>query len=161
MERLEDMLSWRDFGSSSLLYIDLDNFKAVNDRLGHRQGDEVLQAVSALILSGIRPGDLAGRMGGDEFVLWLARTDESSALKVTRRLLSGVADLRKLSAGPDRPLGLSIGVAVHSPGSFEAAAALIERADTAMYQAKVNGKGAFSLAPIGHDTPARPSEDLS
>ncbi len=158
LERLEEMLSWRDFGTSSLLYIDLDNFKAVNDLHGHHQGDEVLGAVSVLIDAGIRPGDLAGRMGGDEFVLWLARTNEQTAVTVVRRLLAGVESLRPLSAGPDHPLGMSIGIAVHHPGLGETAPALIERADAAMYQAKLHGKGGYCLAPA-RGNPALPPEE--
>ena len=147
LERLEEMLGWRDFGTSALLYIDLDNFKAVNDMRGHHQGDEVLRAVAGLIGAGIRPGDIAGRMGGDEFVLWLARTGEHGAATVARRLLGGIKALESLSATTEKPLGLSIGIAVHEPGEGEGVAALIERADTAMYQAKTQGKGGFSLAP--------------
>ncbi len=158
LERLEEMLSWRDFGTSSLLYIDLDNFKAVNDLHGHHQGDKVLGAVAMLIDAGIRPGDLAGRMGGDEFVLWLARTDEQSAVKVVRRLLAGVETLRPLSASPEQLLGMSIGIAIHHPGQGETAAFLIERADTAMYEAKLHGKGGYRLAPARRDT-APPSEE--
>ncbi len=151
LERLEEMLTWRDFGTSSLLYIDLDNFKAVNDQHGHHQGDEVLRAVAALIDGGIRPGDLAGRMGGDEFVLWLARTDERTAIAVVRRLLAGIEKAQSLSADPDHPLGLSIGIAVHAPGRGETAAALIERADAAMYRAKMQGKGGYRLASAHGD----------
>ncbi|MEI6557555.1 MAG: diguanylate cyclase [Rhodospirillaceae bacterium] len=154
LERLEEMLNWRDFGTSALLYLDLDNFKAVNDLRGHHQGDEVLRAVAGLIGSDIRPGDIAGRMGGDEFVLWLARTGEHGAITVARRLLAAVAALRALSASKDKPLGISIGIAVHQPHEGEGVAALIERADTAMYQAKTHGKGSFSLAPPHRPAPA-------
>ncbi|MEI8394468.1 MAG: sensor domain-containing diguanylate cyclase [Rhodospirillaceae bacterium] len=146
LERLEEMLTWRDFGPSALLYIDLDNFKAVNDQRGHRQGDEVLRAVAALIMRGSRPGDIAGRMGGDEFVLWLARTEQNGATVVAERLLSGIAELSALSAGEDRPLGMSIGIALHHPGQGEGIATLLERADSAMYRAKIEGKGRFGLA---------------
>ena len=159
LERLEEMLGWRDFGSSALLYIDLDNFKAVNDLRGHHQGDEVLRAVAELIGAGIRPGDIAGRMGGDEFVLWLARTGEHGATTVARRLLDGIRALAPLSATPEKPLGLSIGVAVHEPGGGEGVAALIERADTAMYQAKTHGKGGFTVAPPLHPAPTAAAAD--
>jgi diguanylate cyclase (GGDEF)-like protein/PAS domain S-box-containing protein len=147
LERLAEMLGWREFGPSALLYVDLDNFKAVNDRLGHKQGDAVLCAVAELIKSNIRPGDLPGRMGGDEFVIWLARSAEEQAESVAHRLLAGIEALRHLSAGKDRPLGFSIGIAVHRLGSGEGVAALIDRADTAMYAAKTQGKGRYRLAP--------------
>ncbi len=147
LERLDEMLGWRDFGTSALLFIDLDNFKAINDLRGHHQGDVVLREVSRLIGAGIRPGDLAGRMGGDEFVLWLARTGEHGAAAVARRLLTGIDALEALSASAEKPLGLSIGIAVHEPGEGEGVSALIERADIAMYQAKTRGKDNFCLAP--------------
>ncbi|MEI6985226.1 MAG: sensor domain-containing diguanylate cyclase [Rhodospirillaceae bacterium] len=146
LERLEEMLSWRGIGTSALLYIDLDNFKAVNDLRGHHQGDMVLREVAALITNSIRPGDLAGRMGGDEFVVWLARADEQAAIAMTRRLLVGIAGLRQLSANDERPIGMSVGIAVHLSGQDESIAALIERADSAMYKAKLNCKGNFSIA---------------
>ena len=159
LERLEEMLNWRDFGSSALLYIDLDNFKAVNDLRGHHQGDEVLRAVAGLIGNGIRPGDIAGRMGGDEFVLWLARTGEQGAATVAGRLLAGVRSLQPLSANAEKPLGMSIGIAVHEPGGGEGVAALIERADSAMYQTKTEGKNNFTLAAPHRPPPAPTAED--
>ena len=161
LERLEEMLTWRDFGGSALLYIDLDNFKAVNDLRGHQQGDEVLRAVAALIGEGVRPGDLCGRMGGDEFVLWLARTDERAASTVARRLLAGMERLRPLSASEARPLGMSIGIAVHHPSHGEGIAALIERADAAMYRAKQDGKGGFHVAGTRPQDAAAPGEEAS
>ncbi len=164
LERLAEVLGWRDFGASALLYIDLDNFKAVNDLRGHHQGDKVLRAVADLIASGIRPGDIAGRMGGDEFVLWLARTNEHGASAVARRLLAGIKMLQTLSASADRPLGLSIGIAIHQPGEGEGVPALMERTDAAMYHAKTRGKGNFSVAPPYQPQPvplALPEEPAS
>ncbi|KAA0681819.1 diguanylate cyclase domain-containing protein [Roseomonas genomospecies 6] len=145
-ERLEEALGRTDTGPSALLYVDLDNFKAVNDLHGHHQGDAVLKAIGGLLTNGVRPGDLPGRLGGDEFVLWLGRTDEERAATVAERLLSGMAALRHLSAGPDKPLGLSIGIAVHRVGR-ETVQELTDRADSAMYDAKKRGKGHYALAP--------------
>lgn len=145
-ERLEEVLGRPDTGPSALLYVDLDNFKAVNDLHGHQQGDAVLKAIGGLLTGGVRPGDLPGRLGGDEFVLWLGRTDEERAVVVAERLLSGMAELRHLSAGPDKPLGLSIGIAVHRVG-YETVQELTDRADSAMYDAKKRGKGHYAIAP--------------
>ncbi|MGQ9365587.1 sensor domain-containing diguanylate cyclase [Azospirillum sp. A39] len=145
-ERLEEQLGRPDTGPSSLLYVDLDNFKAVNDLHGHQQGDQVLKAIGTLLTTGVRPGDLPGRLGGDEFVLWLGRTDADRARAVADRLLAGVAELRHLSAGPDKPLGLSIGIAVHWPGRGETVQELTARADAAMYAAKARGKGSYTVA---------------
>lgn len=146
-ERLEEMLERPDIGSSALLYVDLDNFKSVNDTLGHAQGDAVLKEIGALLTVGVRPGDLPGRLGGDEFVLWLARCDLGKATAVADRLLAGIAELRHLSAAPDKPLGLSIGIAIHDPVSGESVQQLADRADGAMYTAKRGGKGKYAVAP--------------
>ncbi|HEY0834892.1 MAG TPA: sensor domain-containing diguanylate cyclase [Azospirillum sp.] len=146
-ERLDEQLGRPDAGPSALLYVDLDNFKAVNDLHGHQQGDSVLKAIGSLLTNGVRPGDLPGRLGGDEFVLWLGRTDEERAMVVADRLLAGIRELSHLSASPEKPLGLSIGIAVHRPGCGETVQELTDRADAAMYAAKAGGKGNFSIAP--------------
>lgn len=146
-ERLEETLIRPDSGPSALLYVDLDNFKAVNDLHGHQQGDTVLKAIGTLLSTGVRPGDLPGRLGGDEFVLWLGRADEEQARTVADRLLSGMRGLSHLSASPEKPLGLSIGIAVHVPGRGETVRELTDRADAAMYDAKKSGKGHYALAP--------------
>ena len=145
-ERLEEALDRPETGPSALLYVDLDNFKAVNDLHGHHEGDAVLKAIGTLLTTGVRPGDLPGRLGGDEFVLWLSRTDEERAAAVAERLLSGMEALRHLSASPEKPLGLSIGIAVHRPGT-ESVQELTDRADAAMYDAKKRGKGHYAVAP--------------
>lgn len=145
-ERLDEVLQLRDAGPSALLYVDLDNFKAVNDHRGHAQGDETLRAVAQLLITGVRPGDIAGRVGGDEFVLWLGRADAAKAEIVAERLIKGVRDLQHLAA-PGRPLGLSIGIAVHTPGHGETVQELADRADHAMYAAKSAGKNTYAIAP--------------
>ncbi|WP_348771329.1 diguanylate cyclase [Azospirillum sp. SYSU D00513] len=159
-ERLEEALARPETGASALLYVDLDNFKAVNDLHGHQQGDTVLKAIGNLLTTGTRPGDLPGRLGGDEFVLWLGRTDEQRAATVAERLLSGIRRLHHLSASPDKPLGLSIGIAVHHPGRGETAQELTDRADVAMYAAKGRGKGSYAMAaPIGERAAGRGGAD--
>jgi len=148
MELLEQRLAKATAGGSALLYFDLDNFKAVNDLLGHGAGDEVLKAVGALLERLARGGDLSGRLGGDEFVLWVDRVDQDAALAVADRLLRESAEfLRPLSAAPDKPLGTSVGVAVYLGGSGEPAQSLVDRGDHAMYAAKRAGKGNRALAP--------------
>lgn len=145
-ERLDEMLARPELGQSALLYVDLDNFKAVNDLHGHAQGDATLKAIGELLTAGVRPGDLPGRLGGDEFVLWVARCDENRARLVAERLLQGMKNLQHLSAGPEKPLGLSIGVAVHAPESGESVKELADRADGVMYVAKRGGKGNYAVA---------------
>ncbi|HYC05686.1 MAG TPA: diguanylate cyclase [Azospirillaceae bacterium] len=148
MDLLEQRLGRKTGGNSALLYFDLDNFKAVNDLRGHTAGDDVLRAVGQLLQRIARPADLAGRLGGDEFSLWIERVDETQALGVADRLLREAAEfLRPLSASPDKPLGVSIGVAVHLGGTEERGQGLVDRGDHAMYAAKRLGKGHRFLAP--------------
>lgn len=149
-ERLDEMLERPEIGESALLYVDLDNFKSVNDLHGHTAGDTALKAVGGLLTAGVRPGDLPGRLGGDEFVLWVARCNQEKAEIVAERLLTGIKSLQHLSASPEKPLGLSIGVAIHSPGTGESVQQLADRADAAMYVAKGGGKGRFAIAPDYH-----------
>lgn len=130
----------------ALIYIDLDNFKPVNDILGHQKGDEALVAVSTMLMQGTRPGDLVARLGGDEFALWLDRTDEGAAAVRAQELLEASCCLAPYSGDPSRPLGISIGIAVYLPNSDEAMDGLTSRADDAMYEVKHNGKASYAIA---------------
>jgi diguanylate cyclase (GGDEF)-like protein/PAS domain S-box-containing protein len=132
--------------TGSLFFIDLDNFKPVNDILGHQKGDEALVAVSEMLVRSTRPGDLVARLGGDEFALWLDRTDDNAAKQRAIDLLDGARCLEPYSGDPVRPLGISIGVAVFHPGVEEELDGLMARADTAMYEVKHNGKAGYFIA---------------
>jgi diguanylate cyclase (GGDEF)-like protein/PAS domain S-box-containing protein len=127
--------------AGALLYIDLDNFKAVNDTLGHAAGDAVLRDVATILRRGVRAGDLVARLGGDEFAIWLDDTGTEGAGAKAKELESLAAPLGALSADPARPLGLSIGVTPCEPGRG-AAAALMAEADAGMYEAKRARKAA-------------------
>jgi diguanylate cyclase (GGDEF)-like protein/PAS domain S-box-containing protein len=133
--------------AGSLFFVDLDNFKPVNDSLGHQKGDAALVAVARMLVDSTRPGDLVARLGGDEFALWLDRTDEEAASQRARDLVAGSRCLAPYSGDPARPLGISIGVAVYRPGSAENFDGLSARADAAMYQVKHNGKDGFVISP--------------
>jgi len=136
-------------GPGALLYIDLDNFKPVNDLHGHEAGDEALRE-TANILSDAAGGEgLAARIGGDEFALWLADADGEVAASVAGNLVEAASGLSKFSAGSDRPLGFSIGTVVHDSGSREDIEDLLSRADAAMYVAKRAGKGGTRQAAGG------------
>lgn len=144
-----------DLRPAALLYIDLDNFKQVNDQSGHQTGDDVLRAVAEILGRGIREGDRIARLGGDEFALWLDGADRRGAAAKARHLLDASAELQKYSAGTDAPLGLSVGGAVFEPGSGASLNALVARADAAMYAAKRAGKNGFVIdgGENGHGAP--------
>lgn len=132
---------------AALIYVDLDNFKSVNDIHGHQAGDQALMAVRELLLRNTRPTDLVARLGGDEFAIWLEGAGEEIAIKRCKALVDAAAELEQYSGEPDKPLGMSLGLAVHAGTSDESLDELIARADKAMYEVKRDGKGTWRLAP--------------
>jgi diguanylate cyclase (GGDEF)-like protein/PAS domain S-box-containing protein len=130
----------------ALLYLDLDNFKPVNDSRGHDAGDEVLREFARLLGGLNRGGDVAARVGGDEFALWLDETDAKGALAKAELLARSFDALRPFSASADAPLAASIGVAAARPGFIGSVAELMAAADRAMYRAKRGGKGCIAIA---------------
>ena len=122
--------------SLSLIYIDLDDFKSINDRLGHREGDRLLQAVGETLLETVRGIDSVARLGGDEFVILLPNADSEAAAIVAPRLREALLNRMLLDLWP---VTFSIGVLTCPvpPGSAEQ---LIHRADELMYRAKQGGK---------------------
>lgn len=133
--------------SGALFYVDMDNFKLVNDVHGHQKGDEAIIALRDLLHDFVRPGDLIARLGGDEFALWLDGVDEATAAKRCGDLLRASKSLVKLSGSTDRPLGISVGIAIYHPGRGEDLEGLLARADNAMYTVKQKSKGDFCMAP--------------
>jgi diguanylate cyclase (GGDEF)-like protein len=121
---------------TTLAYIDLDDFKQVNDQRGHSVGDRVLQTVGEVLLKSVRKTELAGRLGGDEFVIALPETNETGAQAVFSKLRINLAQ-----AMQDRewPVGFSIGVISFDlpPANFDEAVRL---ADALMYKVKKSGK---------------------
>jgi diguanylate cyclase (GGDEF)-like protein/PAS domain S-box-containing protein len=136
---------------ASLVYLDLDNFKPINDRRGHAEGDALLRALGEQLNRTTRASDLAARLGGDEFALWLEEADEHGARAKAAALLALARELEPRSAAAELKLGFSIGIAVFDSAVEETAESLIERADQAMYAAKRAAKGGYVVAP-----PARP-----
>lgn len=133
--------------AGALVYVDLDNFKLVNDLLGHQKGDEALRAVAEMLMDNARSGDLVARLGGDEFALWLDGADEAGAVNKANELLAQTEALSKpYSADKKQPLGLSLGIAPYFSGENVSLEQLIGRADLAMYQAKRGGKGGYHIA---------------
>ena len=146
----------------AMFYIDFDNFKLVNDVHGHKRGDEALIALADLLTAKTRPGDLVARLGGDEMAMWLERTDEVAARGRAEGLIDAARGLRIFSGSPDRPLGISLGIAVVETGSRESLADISARADAAMYRVKKNGKSGFVIADAAPEVacaPDRGTED--
>jgi len=144
---------------AALLYMDLDNFKRVNDRYGHARGDHVLTVMAEILAHRTRPTDLVARLGGDEFAVWLEDADAAAACQKADELLSGGAMLQAFSADAAYPLAMSIGVAVYSHDQPETLGEICERADAAMYAAKQRGKGRFHLSE-GNRVPPTDRGDL-
>jgi diguanylate cyclase (GGDEF)-like protein len=144
----ESISRWCDLAASegqeiSLLFIDLDRFKMVNDNWGHKVGDELLCAVAARLSATVRSEDLVCRIGGDEFVIMLATSSPSAlAESLAQRLLADFTEPFVLSVG-SVIITPSIGVA-RSDGATEALE-LIRDADTAMYKAKSSGRNAYAF----------------
>ena len=133
--------------SGSLLYIDLDNFKRVNDVHGHQRGDQVLQDLANILSSQTRVNDVVARLGGDEFGLWLDEVGQTDAVTKAAELLEASAVLEAHSGDAEHLLSVSIGIAAFDPNSGESLEELIARADAAMYQAKETGKASCAVAP--------------
>ena len=130
----------------SVAMVDLDNFKPVNDRLGHLAGDEVLSEVARRLEKARREYDVLGRYGGDEFVFVLPSTDKVNALKVAARVLELVAKNEFKVPGIEHlpRLTASIGVASY-PVDGETAQALLASSDQAMYLAKARGRNCIAM----------------
>lgn len=128
----------------ALLFIDLDNFKTINDSMGHAAGDELLRTVARRIQNTVKKNDLVSRVGGDEFIVLLtSATTEAEGLAVADRILAGLKEPFRLQSG-EAVAGGSIGAAM-AKGGEPGADELIRRADAAMYKAKNSGKNAVRL----------------
>ena len=126
----------------ALLFLDLDQFKAVNDTLGHHAGDEVLRAAAQRLLACMRPGDLVARLGGDEFAVLMPGTEqEAEAAALAGRLIEALARPIDLQARRLR-IGASVGGALGAPGAIGVDELLV-RADMALYAAKAQGRGCY------------------
>lgn len=131
----------------TLAYIDLDNFKAVNDRQGHAQGDLALKRVAEVLRGATRASDVAARLGGDEFVLLMPDTGPEAALNVLQRIGDLIATEMKRSRWP---ITASIGALsfLEAPSTVEAA---VQGADSLMYRVKQAGKKHLLLETVGSE----------
>lgn len=131
----------------SVMFVDLDHFKEVNDRFGHDMGDQVLREMAVLLRDAVRPADLVARLGGDEFAIWMDGSDHMTAAERADWLCGqGCTRLATVVPGCDPLLGMSIGIASRRPGQGEEIEALLRRADQAMYHVKQNGRGHWFVA---------------
>jgi diguanylate cyclase (GGDEF)-like protein len=130
----------------TLVAIDLDHFKTINDRFGHATGDSMLRAVVDLCREKLRHCDVIGRTGGEEFVIMLPEMPGAVAAKVADRLRQAIADLRLPASGDIAQVTASVGVAMLSPGQQTMQQALL-RADIALYAAKARGRNRVVLDP--------------
>lgn len=138
---------------TTVMVIDLDDFKLVNDTLGHAAGDEVLCAVANVLRNSVRANDQAFRFGGDEFVVMLPRTPPEVARAMAERLVISVAERCAKMLPDDINVGCSVGISAIMDAS-ETAAEVLQRADQALYEVKCTGKGrallhGTELEPVG------------
>jgi diguanylate cyclase (GGDEF)-like protein len=131
-------------GPNSVLCVDLDHFKRLNDTHGHAAGDAALRHVAGLFRRALREGDLPARVGGEEFAFWLAGADAPTSLEVAERVRAAIEEGPFEWAGRRVPLTCSIGVA--STDSADAVLNLVTAADAALYRAKRGGRNRVEVA---------------
>lgn len=138
------LLATRPHHMVAIFYIDLDNFKPINDKAGHHVGDEVLKAIASRIKGIVRSTDICARVGGDEFiVIGTQLENEAQAFEVAKKLLAQM--MQQVQVGEAQYLlGASIGISLY-PHHARDLSRLIQCADSAMYQVKRNGKSGYEI----------------
>ncbi|WP_182113871.1 MULTISPECIES: sensor domain-containing diguanylate cyclase [unclassified Actinotalea] len=134
-EQMDLMLHRRQGAGLAVVFIDLDWFKAINDRLGHRIGDQLLVVVADRLRAAVRPGDVAARIGGDEFVVVGAADDQDEAERLARRITEAVGGSVRLEGVPIS-VTASVGVTFVEAGEAPSADLVLAQADARMYEAK-------------------------
>ncbi len=137
-------LARRGSGTLSIIMLDIDHFKAVNDQYGHAVGDQVLIYLAKTIQASLRESDIAARFGGEEFILLLPNTNAEGAVQAASRILSTL----RLTCPPGLPKPVTASAGVASLTAQESDEALLERADQALYEAKGQGRDQVRTAPI-------------
>ena len=154
LERATRIVQYADHNRSfrfAIMFVDLDGFKPINDRLGHKAGDAVLRHVSKVFQSCLRVGDVVGRYGGDEFTLLLNQIhDVSEVTQIAERILARLQ--APIDVGERVTVGASIGITFNTNLS-ETAENLILDADQAMYRAKAQGKNRYVVSNQAADVP--------
>ena len=142
MNRVDFVLRRRT-GNAAVIYVDLDNFKPINDTYGHESGDAVLKAAGERLLAALRPSDTAARLGGDEFAVLLVDIAEEHIGVVADRIVAKLTQPVEFD-GRELEVGASLGAAWAASGTLDADS-LVRNADVAMYVAKHGGKGRLSV----------------
>ncbi len=142
MDRMSNALNRRT-GNVAVLYIDLDDFKPINDTLGHEAGDDLLKTVATRLQNSLRPADTAARLGGDEFAVLLVDIEEQNTRVVSDRILRAFAEPCEL-AGTVQAISASMGLALADSGTLSAEE-LLRSADAAMYVCKHGGKRGMAV----------------
>lgn len=147
LERLERIIQYTDHNRNfrfAVLFIDLDGFKPINDKLGHKAGDAVLRHVARIFQSCLRQGDVVGRYGGDEFICLLNQINhQTEATQIVERMLARLQ--APIDAGERVTVGASIGIVFNS-NMGETSEELLRDADQAMYRAKAQGKNRYVIS---------------
>jgi diguanylate cyclase (GGDEF)-like protein len=144
-------------GSIAVVVFDIDHFKQVNDRHGHQVGDTVLQTFASLLTANVRDGDLAARIGGEEFVIILSGTMMDQAMQIAERIRESFAAQRFISSSGNFAATLSAGIA--GGDSEMDVIALLRQADTALYGAKRSGRNRVML--YSEETSIAPSDAVA
>lgn len=133
----------RDGGAVAVLFVDLDDFKLINDGFGHAAGDEVLKTVAGRLERVVRPGDTAARLGGDEFGILVEGVDEDATVHIAARVIEAIRQPLEVE-GKEFTVTGCVGIAF--PGAaHQTGGDLLRAADTAMYRAKQQGTGRFAV----------------
>ncbi len=132
----------------SVLVLDIDHFKRVNDTLGHAAGDDVIRSVARTLAGSIRANDIAGRLGGEEFVLVLDHCDVGAATSVGERIRATIANTPLRLGAETLRATVSIGIATQPAGAFIEAETLLRAADDALYESKRAGRDRITIARL-------------
>ena len=145
----------RRYGETgAVLLLDLDNFKQVNDSLGHNAGDELLVTIGGLLRRSVRSTDVVARLGGDEFAVLLPDGDQAAAETVGRAIVARIQDYAATLDGVRRRVTASVG-AVTFKAASEHATDILALADMTMYEAKESGRNQVAVLPEGETRPPR------
>lgn len=154
--RREQSRQQREGGSFGIIMVDLDYFKTINDTYGHLCGDTVLRETAKIMQASLRPYDVVGRYGGEEFLIVVPRSDAPSAQRVAERIRKAIAAKPILTPAGEIRVTASFGVAANTDASSTESQHLLQRADDALYRAKQNGRNRSELAVVSPFPEAAP-----